>query len=59
MCSFIQKSAVLMPSGNLNSGPSRDSDDLKVRPLKVKRIAFYKNMHALSSRFPICRVSTN
>jgi hypothetical protein len=25
-----------MPSGNLNSGRSRDTDDLKVRPLKVK-----------------------
>jgi hypothetical protein len=24
-----------MPSGNLNSGCSHDTDDLKVRPLKV------------------------
>jgi hypothetical protein len=35
LCSFIRKPAVLMPSGNLNSGRSRDTDDLKVRPLKV------------------------
>jgi hypothetical protein len=26
-----------MPPGNLNSGRSRNTDDLKVRPLKVKR----------------------
>jgi hypothetical protein len=37
MCSFIRESAVLMPSGNLNSGRGRDTDDLKVRPLKVNR----------------------
>jgi hypothetical protein len=35
MCSFIRKSAVLMSSGNLNSGRSHDTDDLKIRPLKV------------------------
>jgi hypothetical protein len=35
LCSFIRKPAILMPSGNLNSGRSRDTNDLKVRPLEV------------------------
>jgi hypothetical protein len=42
MCSFIQKSAVLMPSGNLNSGRTHDTDDLKVCPLKVKHIVWFQ-----------------